>query len=79
MIKSYKQFINESTQYPPGKNDKFISLTSEEIKSFQDTPVLTNLIVNQKVTLLGDKVFYHESDIPTKEMLDEYFPEKIEN
>lgn len=79
MIKTYKQFINESTQYPPGKNDSFISLDMEEIKSFQDTPVLANLIVDQKVTLLGGKVFYHEEDITTKDILDEYFPEKIEN
>ena len=63
MIKKYADFIKES---------KTIKLTPEEVSLFTSEPVLQSLISDEKVTLSKDSIQYEESDIKTKEILDQY-------
>lgn len=63
MIKKYADFIKES---------KTIKLTPEEVNLFTSEPVLQSLISDEKVTLSKDSIQYDESDIKTKEILDQY-------
>jgi hypothetical protein len=73
MIKKYEDFIKES-------NSKTIKLTPEEVNLFTSEPVLQNLISDEKVSLSKDDIQYDESDIKTKEILDQYLelPGKVE-
>ena len=63
MIKKYADFIKES---------KTIKLTPEEVSLFTSEPVLQSLISDEKVSLSKDSIQYDESDIKTKEILDQY-------
>ena len=65
MIKKYEDFIKES-------NSKTIKLTPEEVNLFTSEPVLQNLISDEKVSLSKDDIQYDESDVKTKEILDQY-------
>jgi hypothetical protein len=65
MIKKYEDFIKES-------HSKTIKLTPEEVNLFTSEPVLQNLISDEKVSLSKDAIQYDESDIKTKEILDQY-------
>lgn len=65
MIKKYEDFINES-------HSKTIKLTPEEVSLFTSEPLLQKLIVDKKVSLFDNEVKYDESDIQTKEVLDQY-------
>jgi hypothetical protein len=65
MIKKYEDFIKES-------HSKTIKLTPEEVNLFTSEPVLQNLISDEKVSLSKDSIQYDESDIKTKEILDQY-------
>jgi len=65
MIKKYADFIKES-------HSKTIKLTPEEVSLFTSEPVLQSLISDEKVSLSKDAIQYDESDIKTKEILDQY-------
>ena len=65
MIKKYADFIKES-------HSKTIKLTPEEVSLFISEPVLQSLISDEKVSLSKDSIQYDESDIKTKEILDQY-------
>lgn len=65
MIKRYEDFINES-------HSKTIKLTPEEVSLFTSEPLLQKLIVDKKVSLFNNEVKFDESDIQTKEVLDQY-------
>jgi hypothetical protein len=65
MIKKYEDFIKES-------HSKTIKLTPEEVSLFTSEPVLQSLISDEKVSLSKDSIQYDESDIKTKEILDQY-------
>ena len=65
MIKKYADFIKES-------HSKTIKLTPEEVSLFSSEPVLQSLISDEKVSLSKDSIQYDESDIKTKEILDQY-------
>ena len=65
MIKKYADFIKES-------HSKTIKLTQEEVSLFSSEPVLQSLISDEKVSLSKDSIQYDESDIKTKEILDQY-------
>ncbi len=73
MIKKYEDFIKES-------HSKTIKLSAEEVGLFNQEPLLQKLISDKKVSLYDDEVKYDESDIQTKEVLDQYLelPGKIE-
>ena len=65
MIKKYADFIKES-------HSKTIKLSPEEVSLFSSEPVLQNLISDEKVSLSKDDIQYDESDVKTKEILDQY-------
>jgi phage I-like protein len=65
MIKKFEDFINKS-------HSKTIKLTPEEVSLFTSEPVLQNLISDEKVSLSKDDIQYDESDVKTKEILDQY-------
>ena len=65
MIKKFEDFINKS-------HSKAIKLTPEEVSLFTSEPLLQKLVADKKVSLFDDEVKYDESDIQTKEVLDQY-------
>ena len=65
MIKKYADFIKES-------HSKTVKLTPEEVSLFTSEPLLQKLVADKKVSLFDDEVNYDESDIQTKEVLDQY-------
>lgn len=65
MIKKYADFIKES-------HTKTIKLSEEEVGLFNQEPLLQKLISDKKVSLYDGEVKYDESDIQTKEVLDQY-------
>ena len=73
MIKKYEDFIKES-------HSKTIKLNSEDVSLFTSEPLLQKLVADKKVSLFDDEVKYDESDIQTKEVLDQYLelPGKVE-
>jgi hypothetical protein len=73
MIKKYEDFIKES-------HSKTVKLNSEDVSLFTSEPLLQKLVADKKVSLFDDEVKYDESDIQTKEVLDQYLelPGKVE-
>jgi len=80
MIKSYLEFIKEN-QTPPGSgtaNTTSISLSDDDINLIGEEPVLSNMIANQQITLMGNQLYYF-NDEKTTQNLNRYFPDKIVN
>ena len=73
MIKKYADFIKES-------HSKTVKLNSEDVSLFTSEPLLQKLVADKKVSLFDDEVKYDESDIQTKDVLDQYLelPGKVE-
>ena len=73
MIKKYADFIKES-------HSKTVKLSPEDVSLFTSEPLLQKLVADKKVSLFDDEVNYDESDIQTKEVLDQYLelPGKVE-
>ena len=69
----YLKRFNES-------HSKSIKLNDEEVNLFNSEPLLQKLITDKKISLFNNEVKYDESDIQTKEILDQYLelPGKIE-
>jgi len=65
MIKKYEDFIKES-------HSKTVKLSSVDVSLFTSEPLLQKLVADKKVSLFDDEVKYDESDIQTKEVLDQY-------
>ena len=65
MIKKYADFIKES-------HSKTVKLNSEDVSLFTSEPLLQKLVADKKVSLFDNEVKYDESDIQTKEVLDQY-------
>lgn len=81
MIKKWNQF-NESMAEKPGPNvpgSVKITMSTEEASSFSDEPVLSKLIYDDKISLLGNDIWYLESDAQTKGILDTYLEMSGEN
>jgi hypothetical protein len=73
MIKKYADFIKES-------HSKTVKLSPEDVSLFTSEPLLQKLVADKKVSLFDDEVNYDESDIQTKDVLDQYLelPGKVE-
>jgi hypothetical protein len=74
MIKKWNKF-NENNSTKPGSKitgSKKISISSEEMSMFVDEPVLQKLILDDKVALLNNEVWYFEDDKDTLNVLDQY-------
>lgn len=81
MIKRWRQF-NESMAEKPGPNvpgSVKITMSAEEASSFSDEPALSKLIYDDKISLLGNDIWYLESDAQTKGILDTYLEMSGEN
>lgn len=65
MIKRYNEFIKES-------HSKTVKLSPEDVSLFTSEPLLQKLVADKKVSLFDNEVKYDESDIQTKEVLDQY-------
>ena len=75
MIKKFNEFINESLKPNEGQNGSvsFI-IDDDEINFFQTEGSLRNLITNEKISLVGNTVWYYEDDKQTEKILKSYFP-----
>ncbi len=74
MIKRFNDFINESIRPNEGqKGSKSFTIDDEELNFFQTEGSLRNLITNEKISLVGNTVWYYEDDAKTKEILKSYF------
>jgi hypothetical protein len=72
----YLRKFNESHSH-----SKSVKLNSEDVSLFTSEPLLQKLVADKKVSLFNNEVKYDESDIQTKEVLDQYLelPGKIED
>jgi len=75
MIKKFNEFINESLRPNEGQNGSvsFI-IDDDEVNFFQTEGSLRNLITNEKISLVGNTVWYYEDDKQTEKTLKSYFP-----
>lgn len=75
MIKKFNEFIKESKSTPPGpsvENTSSIQLKDEDSAMFRKEPILSNLISDQKVSLIDNTLYYYkDSDIV--ELLSQFF------
>lgn len=69
----YLRKFNESFQ-KPGPNiegSKKITISEEDTNLFNDEAILQKLIADEKVSLIGNEVYYNDED--TLEVLNQYF------
>jgi hypothetical protein len=82
MIKKYLDFINENYMTsPPGPGEEnviAISISDSDIKMFSSEPILSKLISDQQVSLVGNQLYYYDED-RTISILNQFLPEKIVN
>jgi hypothetical protein len=73
-MKHLKKF-NESFEKPgPNKGSKKLKISEEDTNLFTDEPVLQKLMVDKKVALIGNEVYYNDTDI--EETLKQYLDVK---
>jgi hypothetical protein len=77
MIKRFNQFIKESNvSDPPGpnmENTNSFLLTDVESSMFRKNPILSNLISDQKVSLIDNTLYYYK-DNDVIQLLSQFFP-----
>lgn len=75
MDKDSFSFIGESLRPNEGQNGSvsFI-IDDDEINFFQTEGSLRNLITNEKISLVGNTVWYYKDDKQTEKILKSYFP-----
>lgn len=82
MIKRYIQFVNEKYEYEgeqPGPNEPgCVKIEVESIDEFAEDPALSKLVSDGKVALYNGEVWYHQSDIKTAELLNQYFGDQMQ-
>lgn len=69
----YLRKFNESFQ-KPGPNiegSKKITISEEDTNLFNDEAILQKLIADEKVSLIGNEVYYNDKE--TLEVLNQYF------
>ncbi len=69
-MKHLRKFNENSNR--PGQNTgaKSITISNDEVDSFSTEPSLQKLIADEKVSVIGNKVYYNDDE--TKSILDEY-------
>ena len=53
-----------------------IRLSDSEVQMITDEPVLSNLISQSKITLMGNDLYFYDQET-IKDVLNKYFPEQI--
>lgn len=75
MIKKFNEFINESLRPNEGqKGSVSFIIDDDEVNFFQTEGSLRNLITNEKISLVGNTVWYYKDDKQTEKILKSYFP-----
>ena len=75
MIKKFNEFINESLRPNEGqKGSVSFIIDDDEVNFFQTEGSLRNLITNEKISLVGNTVWYYKDDKQTDKILKSYFP-----
>ena len=74
MIKKFNEFLKESYRPNEGQ-DGSISLTlgDEDLELFQTEGSLRTLITDEKISIVGKELWYHEDDEKTIDTLSNYF------
>jgi hypothetical protein len=74
MIKRFNEFLKESYRPNEGQNGSVsLTLSDEDLELFQTEGSLRTLITNEKISLVGKELWYHEDDEKTIETLSNYF------
>jgi hypothetical protein len=74
MIKRFNEFLKESYRPNEGQNGSVsLTLSDEDLELFQTEGSLRTLITNEKISLVGKELWYHEDDEQTIETLSNYF------
>jgi hypothetical protein len=69
-MKHLRKFNENSNRPGPNSGSKSITISQDEVNSFSTEPSLQKLIADEKVSVIGDKVYYNDDE--TKSILDEY-------
>ena len=78
MIKKYLDFLKESNN-PPGPDSEgvlSINLSDEEVSLISEEPVLSNMISQSKISLIGNVLYFFDQK-EISDTLNQYFPEQI--
>jgi hypothetical protein len=74
MIKRFNEFLKESYRPNEGQDGSVsLTLSDEDLELFQTEGSLRTLITNEKISLVGKELWYHEDDEKTIETLSNYF------
>lgn len=69
-MKHLRKFNENSNRPGPNTGSKSITISQDEVDSFSTESSLQKLIADEKVSVIGDKVYYNDDE--TKSILDEY-------
>jgi hypothetical protein len=69
-MKHLRKFNENSNRPGPNTGAKSITISNDEVDSFSTEPSLQKLIADEKVSVIGNKVYYNDDE--TKSILDEY-------
>lgn len=74
MIKRFNDFLKESYRPNEGQDGSVsLTLNDEDLELFQTEGSLRTLITDEKISLVGKELWYHEDDQQTIETLSNYF------
>ena len=74
MIKRFNEFLKESYRPNEGQDGSTsVHLKDEELDLFQTEGSLRTLITDEKISLVGKELWYHEDDKQTIAVLSKYF------
>lgn len=69
-MKHLRKFNENANRPGPNSGSKSITISQDEVDSFSNEPSLQKLIADEKVSVIGNKVYYNDEE--TKSILDEY-------
>jgi hypothetical protein len=74
MIKRFNEFLKESYRPNEGQDGSVsLTLNDEDLELFQTEGSLRTLITDEKISLVGKELWYHEDDEKTIDTLSNYF------
>jgi len=74
MIKRFNEFLKESYRPNEGQDGSVsLTLNDEDLELFQTEGSLRTLITDEKISLVGKELWYHEDDEQTIDTLSNYF------
>lgn len=73
MIKRFNEFLKESYRPNEGQDGSVsLTLSDEDLELFQTEGSLRTLITDEKISLVGKELWYHEDDEQTIDTLSNY-------